>query len=1630
LDLWDSPIVKFEANDSRDLILSYYTEFTGNNVTVGVRDNGIFNNHPSFNGIFHQDSEFGEALLHGTHVTGIIAGQEDFIISPWGNSTIKGVSYDAEILFRESDFSLLPGNYYFDFLSFKNNNAQISNHSYGWLTIGNSPIYSYDSKTTDYDDYADTDDLVLIAAAGNEASSTTIRNPALGKNVIAVGAIDYTSEYFYLPNTSNIGLRANYSSQGPTLDDGRLKPEIVAPGGANQSQEELNGVVSASAPDWELQDENGNAVYSGSIDLDWTPPEWSTDDNYIHLSGTSMAAPHVTGICAKLKEANPGISSELMKALLINTTIPLKENSNDPLYAYANTQVGYGMVNGLLITDDIPDDAVKIQQYEASVDEDNLFHEETFDVYSPTQNFAITMVYDDVAGEQSDALALKDNLDLVLIAPSGVYYRASDYVLVPSESPIEKMIIDGSRIEFGTWTSRIEFVDSPDFPDSDPLMLNFAYQDFAVVVHAFLKTPDINIIVPQSTIEVSPSQIFSITPTFINSGGYIVAGTTIYPKENGTSLNTTNFGGDLFKHRYIGNLVGEGDAITPQINLVAPEETGVYEIEIVVDAINKVFDSDEYPISETVTVVVSNELVVSHSLNQSTFQPQETGIYTVAIIDENGSPGSGYHVEYVVELEPGNIILNEVCPETASPGVYQDATFQAPGESNIYSIYCKVYLEEVLIKESSIINFNVEEMGLPGLNLTANPNPCPKYATTELAATLLDASGNPIVNEPIEFVAFMDGLVDDGDISPHIDRTNNSGIAYVNFTPEGESGNIKAFSVNNPDIEALVNLQVSTGNLTLEVQIEATEIGEFQSEYELDIRAYGADGNLAYDAIINEITTTLGTVQNQDPTTGGFGIGHADIVTTQSGEARITVNVEGSIAIINTYLQVGLPDLLVPVIEIIPDNFERIHSINWSDDGSMIMISMRDFSPENGRIDIFDTNNWQLINTIYSNNGETFGADFSPDGNMIVAAHQYAFTSYNWDGSIIATTEDPDGDQESQFMKWASSNKIYTTAQKNDYDNHVTLRLNGSSLSQSGLIHENTHPDKIEINTIINKIAIALNDKVNIYNSNSFSLQLSLTNDQHDIKAPTFSFNANGDKIVITRDNDYIRIFNSTNGNTITDFTGTWDRDFSNVDWSPNDELIAAYNEDRSIYIFDYSSENNSAFELYKSAPLGGDNDGDISWNPTSNLLAVENEQKVMIFSPTDIISPTLSVTYPADTLITFGNSIVITGFATDQNGIKKLKILTPLGNFEINEIITGSFSQDIPLQFGENALQFIVYDNNWNSARTERMVILHEDTRGPTIGSSAVPEEIEINQSGIFAVQIIDDISGVDSENTGIRLHNEDSTWARFLNIYDDGSNGDLTAGDNIFSCTINPQTLGITNLDQTYYIDIEAYDNSSNNNSNFSDNASSFFLFDRPLLGQIETEPEFPNEIQWVTFKSEITDYSELTNVTLFYRHTDSLNFIPRVTNNIAETDTFATTISPIVPGQYIAIMKAYDTFGKEGISDTLILYVDYHVGVEEHSDLLPLRYNLYQNFPNPFNPITSIRFDLPISGHTTIDIYNVLGQKVKTLINSHIEIGRHKITWNGQNQYGTSLGSGIYIYRIQAGRYSQTRKMILLK
>ena len=93
-------------------------------------------------------------------------------------------------------------------------------------------------------------------------------------------------------------------------------------------------------------------------------------------------------------------------------------------------------------------------------------------------------------------------------------------------------------------------------------------------------------------------------------------------------------------------------------------------------------------------------------------------------------------------------------------------------------------------------------------------------------------------------------------------------------------------------------------------------------------------------------------------------------------------------------------------------------------------------------------------------------------------------------------------------------------------------------------------------------------------------------------------------------------------------------------------------------------------------------------------------------------------------------------------------------------------------------------------------------------------------------------------------------------------------------------------------------------------------------------------------------------------------------------------------------------------------------------------PTNYSLAQNYPNPFNPETTIEYKVPKPGFITIKIYNIKGEEVKTLINAEQTAGSYSVNWNGINNKGQQLSSGIYYYRIEAENYSQTRKMILLK
>jgi hypothetical protein len=94
------------------------------------------------------------------------------------------------------------------------------------------------------------------------------------------------------------------------------------------------------------------------------------------------------------------------------------------------------------------------------------------------------------------------------------------------------------------------------------------------------------------------------------------------------------------------------------------------------------------------------------------------------------------------------------------------------------------------------------------------------------------------------------------------------------------------------------------------------------------------------------------------------------------------------------------------------------------------------------------------------------------------------------------------------------------------------------------------------------------------------------------------------------------------------------------------------------------------------------------------------------------------------------------------------------------------------------------------------------------------------------------------------------------------------------------------------------------------------------------------------------------------------------------------------------------------------------------------VPATCSLRQNYPNPFNSSTTVEFDLPEPGYVRLDIYNVRGQLVRTVVDAGMDAGRHKTVWNGENSVGQPVASGLYLCRMQAGKFDMWKKLILAK
>ncbi|KAA3614074.1 MAG: T9SS C-terminal target domain-containing protein [Calditrichaeota bacterium] len=139
---------------------------------------------------------------------------------------------------------------------------------------------------------------------------------------------------------------------------------------------------------------------------------------------------------------------------------------------------------------------------------------------------------------------------------------------------------------------------------------------------------------------------------------------------------------------------------------------------------------------------------------------------------------------------------------------------------------------------------------------------------------------------------------------------------------------------------------------------------------------------------------------------------------------------------------------------------------------------------------------------------------------------------------------------------------------------------------------------------------------------------------------------------------------------------------------------------------------------------------------------------------------------------------------------------------------------------------------------------------------------------------------------------------------------------------------------------------------------------------------------------------------------------------------------SIDTVPAHTYLTTSNYEEISGEEISAEAGEVVVSNTTAINSEDTTVPVEFALLQNFPNPFNPQTSIQYDLPHASKVTLRIYSLQGQLVQQFERDHPTGGRFSVRWNGRGLNGKSVSSGTYIFHLQANEYSQSLKMLLVK
>jgi hypothetical protein len=145
------------------------------------------------------------------------------------------------------------------------------------------------------------------------------------------------------------------------------------------------------------------------------------------------------------------------------------------------------------------------------------------------------------------------------------------------------------------------------------------------------------------------------------------------------------------------------------------------------------------------------------------------------------------------------------------------------------------------------------------------------------------------------------------------------------------------------------------------------------------------------------------------------------------------------------------------------------------------------------------------------------------------------------------------------------------------------------------------------------------------------------------------------------------------------------------------------------------------------------------------------------------------------------------------------------------------------------------------------------------------------------------------------------------------------------------------------------------------------------------------------------------------------------------ISQLDSLAAAIGTVGDSVWISSRAwVFTNLDSSQTNNTIIVSLKRtSVGIQQISELIPDKFALYHNYPNPFNPTTNIKFDVPELSNVRISIYDISGKEVATLVNNQMNPGSYTADWNA-----TNFASGIYFYRMTTDKFIETRKMMLIK